>query len=258
LYNQGEAGCRSAADEEASRLLRYAALAGKRVPLKGVLLLLLSVDAAFIVLNALLRGEVFGLTFVYAQNFEPTNFDITKDRGYPEMFLYAQEALIVLLMAMVTIRNRSVLYLCWSLLFLYLLIDDSLMIHETLGVVVAEELGFSSWLGLRPEDFGELAVWASFGSAPVLVIAMLQIICSGHRAAKWSRYLLIMLAALVLTGGVFDMLHLMFADHPLLKRLFIVVEDGGEMAVWSATVWIVLLLTREDLDRRMQSLRLER
>ncbi len=146
-----------------SRLLRYAALAGKRVPLKGVLLLLLSIDAAFIVLNVLLRGEAF--------NF---NFNIDKDRGYPELFLYGEEALIVLLMALAAVRNRSLLYLCWSLLFLYLLLDDALIIHETLSAVVAQKLGFSSWLGLRPEDFGEIVVWAFFGSPLVSAIAILQ------------------------------------------------------------------------------------
>lgn len=230
-----------------SRLLRYAALAGKRVPLKGVLLLLLSVNAAFIVLNVLLRGEAFDF-----------NFDIDRDRKYPEMFLYGKEALIVLLMAMAAVRNRSpavrnrsLLYLCWSLLFLYLLLDDSLMIHETLGVVVAQEIGYSSWLGLSPADFGELSVWAFFGVPPVLAIAILQIFfCRGCRSAEWSQYLLITLGALVLTGGVLDMLHQAFLqDHPLLERLLRVAEDGGEMAVWSVTLWIVLLLTREDLDR---------
>src|SRR5215210_7049988 len=87
---------------------------GKRVSLKGFLLLLLSVDAAFIVLAILLPPEV--------------DLGLEKERGYPEMFLYIQEALIMLLMAMAAVRNRSLLYLCWCLLFLYLLLDDSLQI----------------------------------------------------------------------------------------------------------------------------------
>jgi hypothetical protein len=56
--------------DETGRLNRYFALASERVPLKGVLLLFLSIDAAFIVLNVLYTGEA-------------SNFSIEKDRGCP-------------------------------------------------------------------------------------------------------------------------------------------------------------------------------
>ena len=91
------------------RLHRYIALADNRVPLKGVLLLLLSVDAALIVLDVLYRGEA-------------SNFSISKDRAYPERFLYGKEALIVFLMGIAAVRNRSLFtsatpfysYICYS------------------------------------------------------------------------------------------------------------------------------------------------
>lgn len=214
--------------------LRYVALNIQRLPLKGVLLLLLCVDTAFIAFNLLYSGE-------------SSNFYIDADRGYPEMFIYGKVALIVLLIALVAILCRSLLYLCWSLLFLFLLLDDYLQIHEILGLVVAQKLGFSSWLGLSPSDFGELAVWAFFGLPPLLAIAILQILRRDRKLVAWSRYLLVMLGALVLTGGVFDMLHQVFQDHSLLEPLFRVADDGGEMAVWSATLWIVLLIAQDSL-----------
>jgi hypothetical protein len=214
--------------------LRYVALNIQRLPLKGVLLLLLSVDTAFIAVNVLYSGE-------------SSNFYIDTDRGYPEMFVYGKEALIVLLIALVAILCRSLLYLCWSLLFLFLLLDDSLQIHEILGLVVAQKLGFSSWLGLSPQDFGEVAVWLFFGLPPLLAIAILQILSHDRKLVAWSRYLLVLLGALVLTGGVFDMLGQVFQDHSLLDPLFRVADDGGAMAVWSATLWLVLLIAQDSL-----------
>src|SRR5918997_6396011 len=148
--------------DKKDRLLRYGTLNSERVPLKGVLLLLLSVDAAFIVVFIVSRVLYPG---------EESNFGLEHESGYPAMFQYGEQALIVLLMALAAVRNRSLLYLCWSLLFLYLLLDDALIIHETLSAVVAQKLGFSSWLGLRPEDFGEIVVWAFFGSPLVSAIA---------------------------------------------------------------------------------------
>jgi hypothetical protein len=229
--------------DKKDRLLRYGTLNSERVPLKGVLLLLLSVDAAFIVVFIVSRVLYPG---------EESNFGLEHESGYPAMFQYGEQALIVLLMAIAAVRNRSLLYLCWSLLFLYLLLDDFLMIHETLGVLVSQELSFSRWLGLRRRDFGELVVWLFFGSVLLPPIAILHILCRGSTSAQWSRYLLITLGALVLTGGVFDMLGVIVGaivrDYPLLSALSIVADDGGEMVVWSVTLWIVLLIARENLN----------
>src|SRR3712207_8517062 len=55
----------------------------------------------------------------------------------------SKEYWIALLLGLFTIQKRSILYLGWCLLFFYLLLDDSLGIHERLGGIVSYRLGLS-------------------------------------------------------------------------------------------------------------------
>jgi hypothetical protein len=85
-------------------------------------------------------------------------FSLEKDGGYPEIYQYIKELWIVGLLLSILIKTRAVGYSIWALLFLYLLLDDALQIHETFGVYIATELKLTPSLGLRATDFGELAI----------------------------------------------------------------------------------------------------
>src|SRR3712207_5190827 len=115
----------------------------------------------------------------------------------------SKEYWIALLLGLFTIQKRSILYLGWSLLFFYLLLDDSLGIHERLGGIVSYRLGLSSAFNLRSIDFGEIIVSACVGLFFLLFIAIAY--RSGDRfSRKTSRHLIIMLFALALFGIVVD------------------------------------------------------
>jgi hypothetical protein len=87
-------------------------LLSKRLP---YLYLLLAVDAAFIFLHILYRET------------DRWQFDLWQEESYAEAFQHYKEFLIVLLLGMLAVRLQSFLYLSWSLLFLYILLDDTFM-----------------------------------------------------------------------------------------------------------------------------------
>src|SRR5690606_6714314 len=91
------------------------------------------------------------------------NFWLARNFGSGEIFQYVKEFWIAAILLLIAIKKRRVLYLVFSLLFLYFLADDALEIHERLGASLADFFDILPFLGLRAEDFGELAVFAFFG-----------------------------------------------------------------------------------------------
>ena len=63
-------------------------------------------------------------------------FLLTTDRGYSEVFQYIKIFWIVLLIGSAAVRARASLYLLWTIIFSYLLFDDLLMLHETIGGMI--------------------------------------------------------------------------------------------------------------------------
>jgi hypothetical protein len=82
----------------------------------------------------------------------------------------------------------------------YLLLDDSLQIHEKLGGFISYKLNFSSWLNLRPQDFGELSV-SILVSLFFLIFISTTYYFSDRFSRKISKYLIMALFALALFGN---------------------------------------------------------
>ena len=114
------------------------------------LVLLLAADFAFIFLHLLLLTPAASSPFL----------SLKRDHGYPEIYQYVKELWVVLLLAWIMMRSRTIGYAAWVLMFAYLLLDDALGIHEKLGHKLGALLGLPSLLEIRPADFGELAVSA--------------------------------------------------------------------------------------------------
>ena len=118
------------------------------------LVLLLCADLAF-----------FGMHFVAAIKWvlESDLFNIERDRGYPEMYQYIKFFWIIVLLFNLSLKNRSLHYIPWVLLFTYFLLDDSKQIHEQAGYLISEHFNFTPPFGLRLQDYGELAISATAG-----------------------------------------------------------------------------------------------
>jgi hypothetical protein len=167
----------------------------------------------------------------------PWEFHLGRQASYPEQFQYLKWLASTLLCAFAFAR----LYLAWAALFLYLLLDDSLEIHEALGPVIAELLERGPAYGLRGKDFGEILV--SLGAAS-LVLGSIAL-CYWRSRDRTARALTLALqpwlAVLALCGIGVDVakrIMRVFYDTEWSAMIAGVVEDGGEMIAVAYAVFL--------------------
>jgi hypothetical protein len=194
-----------------------------------VLVLLLSTDVLFILLECL-----YGATAGFAES----SWWLGKDWGYAETFQYGKELGIVVVFFLFFLRHPHILSLGWQVLFLYLLLDDSLQVHERVGGSVARLLQ-TSWV------FTDHVASAFFGS---LILSLLIL---GYRSApsclrRVSWPFVGLFATLVLFGVVLDTIHQVIGRSvSILFRIGYLVEEAGEMVTISVIAWYVHRLTTE-------------
>ncbi len=159
-------------------------------------------------------------------------WSIKKDLGYAERYQYIKEGWIVLLLLVMAIKRSHVIYITWSILFMYLLLDDSLRIHERMGRYLVGYFNLQPAFNLRAQDFGELGVSMLFGSLLFLFIGWAYWFCD-TAAKKISKHLFILVLALGFFGVFVDTFH---RAVPFGKSIRVLVEDGGEMLIMSIIV----------------------
>jgi hypothetical protein len=167
-------------------------------------------------------------------------FSIDIDLGYPEIYQYIKEYWIVLLLFFIAIKRSHVIYFAWLSLFIYLLIDDSLQIHETFGLFLVDYFGIQPAFGLRAQDFGELSVSIFFGTLLFLFIGVAYLL-SDSKAKEISKHLFVLLVFLAFFGIIVDMLHVILSGENWEQGVWMwgVIEDGGEMLIMSIIVWYI-------------------
>jgi hypothetical protein len=208
-----------------------------------LLLFLLAVDAIFILLHVL-----FDLGLL-----SDRRFLLGRDNGYAEMFGYLKEGGIILASCALAVRARQSLYVAWAALFLYMLLDDSLLLHErVLGSALRQILGLGRKdvvLGMNARDLVENTMLALLA---LLILGIMVVVYHfGDRAfKKMSRGLFILLAALAFCGVVVDFIHAVIVRSTLRREysevnsLLAILEDGGELVIISFILWFVVLSWR--------------
>lgn len=193
----------------------------KSIPTPSALLLItmLFVDIAFIIVSA-------DQDYKGSRN----NLHVSLDNGIAEHWQYVKWALLALLLAFMSLGRRSVVYLAWALLFLYLLIDDSQQIHETYGRKIASALEFQPALGLRAQDFGELAVTAIAAVPLFSFLAFAYLLTSQRDPRTFTHDMIVLVVALAFFGVGVDMLEIAIPWSSA-RTILNLVEDGGEMIV---------------------------
>lgn len=172
-------------------------------------------------------------------------FDLSQDRGYPELCQWGQIWVTAILLWGLSIRRKSALYGCWALAFVLLLVNDMTLVHEQGGAWIAQSLALSSGLGLQPSDYGELMIYGIVG----LVVASL--VWYGSRknrdivAQPTSLWLMVGVVSLLIASEVFDFLRIVLEalTHTVLSPFwtegFTVIEEGSELAISSLILWFV-------------------
>ena len=197
----------------------------------GFLLLLLCIDLGFILLHVLHMDS--------GPN-PSTLFSLEYDGGYAEYFQYLKFCLISVMLLLLFWRTRDILYASWMVVFTYLLLDDSLFIHEQLGEYVAKALNLPFFKGLRPLDLGELLVNGVAGSV-VLVLLAVAYKRAAAEARIVGRTLMVLLLLTVFFGVVVDTFHSNYLYYPWAPAVG-TIEDAGEMVCISLACWYVFTL----------------
>jgi len=190
-----------------------------------LLVLLLFADCVFILLHIPYTMQI--LT-------DPL-FSISRELGYAEVYQYIKIYWIVLLLLYIVAKQKRLIYFAWCVLFLYLLIDDTLRVHETMGRHLAHYFGYQPAFGLRAQDFGELSVSFFFGTLLFTFLAIAYLY-SDNKGKERSKHLLGLIILLAIFGVAMDMIHSMASWGSSLWGL---IEDGGEMLVISIIVCYV-------------------
>ena len=211
---------------------------------RAVLLLLalvISIDLAFIALHSINEFSPLLNNRLYS---------LEKDLGFAEMYQYVKWFWIILLLTYTSITRRSFCFIAWVLVFSYFLLDDALSLHETVGLLISRNLGITPILGLRPEDYGELAVSAAVGLL-LLSFVTWAYVKGGQAFRKMSRDLLLLILILAFFGVVVDMVHVVSyqSDLDMTSFFLAVLEDGGEMIVGSLIFCYLFLvaITRDQV-----------
>lgn len=201
----------------------------RRVVNPTILVLLVCADVAFFLLHSFNRLSS-----------SPSDlFSLSVDGGYAEVFQYLKEYWTAIALFAVGWRAREGVYAAWALLFTYLLFDDALTIHETVGQTLATTWIQIPAIGLRAKDFGELTVSAFAGTAFLGLIGY----CYGRasdRGRNVSKDLALLVGLLAFFGVCLDMVHMVL--EALGVRALTLVEDGGEMIVMSVIASYVVHL----------------
>jgi hypothetical protein len=206
------------------------------------LILLISADFLFIAFHIaylITTNE----TNIVAQS--KSIFNLGKDMGLAETYQYVKEYWIAILLAYLAWTRREVMYLSWSLLTLYLLVDDLFQVHERVGRELANYFEMIQAFGLRAQDFGELAVVAVIGGILLSFVA-LAYWKSSPRIRIICHHFLLLLVFLAIFGVFFDLAHVISLGNDFWWNIFGIIEDGGEMIIISIFCWYVYYLSGND------------
>ncbi len=202
------------------------------------LTLLVCGDLAFVLLH-LVNGSIPQLS-------NPL-LSLEKDRGYSEVYQYLKFLWIIILLILVALRRASWGYVLWALVFAYLLADDALQVHERVGIAIAQDLGLTPALWLRPQDYGELAV--SLAAGTLLFGPLAWAYGSGTTTFRQTSLDLALLIGLLIFFGVgVDMAHVAIGLGGPFDFAAGVIEEGGEMLAVSCIAGYAFLTATRDGD----------
>lgn len=209
---------------------------------RSILLVFLAVDVAFILVHV--GGAVLhrlGVTGDVAPILR-----ISEDLSIPEWFNYLKWAILFVALTLIALRDRWLMPFAWALVFLLLLLDDSLEFHESSGIFIADFFQLKDERLLTQSDLGEL-IYATVIGVVITALFILALIRSDMKSRRLGLTYMVVLVALGFFGVVVDAMHRAVSalgdDLPgtgVLQDLFALLEEGGEMFVASVAVALTL------------------
>jgi hypothetical protein len=147
--------------------------------------------------------------------------------GYAEIFQYLKELLIFATLAYYAYRTKAIHFLFLGLLFMVILLDDMMMLHERLGWFFVDWLDIGDYAGVKRQDFAQILSMSVLEGWVVCLIGITFFRLPGSvKSAVFRLYVLIFL--LIFFGVLTDFLHSIVNMH---MRGADLIEDGGEMLI---------------------------
>ena len=175
-------------------------------------------------------------------------FSIDKDWSIGEIFQYIKELWLVVLFITLFRRTRAAIYMAWALLFFFLFIDDSLTIHESVGLFIANKVNIPEVFGVSGTAIGELIVISVLGAILLSIIGF-SYIRSEKLHQQRTLVILILIVLLAGFGVVIDAFGVMLINTYEAKRIIHIIEDSGEMIVMSLLVLLGLVFVDREKDQ---------
>lgn len=209
-----------------------------------LLILLISLDFIFFIIH-----YINALTPLLNNDM----FSIGVDHSYAEIFQYIKYASVIIFLIFILRKTGTRAYLAWILVFLYLLVDDSIRLHDRFGSYIAWNFDFNPPFGLRLLDIGELLV--STCAALILIPSLIFAYMRGSSLFKKnSENLGVLFCMLVFFGIGMDMIHVAIISRipeDLVRgfnSILGLLEDGGEMISASIILWYAYFLNMKNGD----------
>ncbi len=167
------------------------------------------------------------LYWLYTQDIlESRFFRLARDRGFSEIIQYFKFGLIIQMLVRWNRIRQSKLIVAWVILFVIMLIDDSLGVHEAVSELLMSFINFPAIEGYRTKDIVEAGAFAVFEGT-----ACLYVVYCFFKAPKDLRIHAILLA-LAMVPLFFCGLVLDIADFPMMEQI-------GEIASMSLLLGFV-------------------
>ena len=199
-----------------------------------LLLLILVGDAGLAGLDLAFRYAVVDGTQL------PSWFNLSEDRSLGELYEYGLTALGAAVMALTFRRTRSPIFAVASFLFVWLTLDNSIELHERVGMALAPFFSGVERLGFQAADAGESLLFLLVGA--LLVAGTVRALRRGRAA---DNILGLLIVAAIASSGVFgvavDLAHSDLHDvSRLVEEALGFVEDFGELLALSVATALAL------------------
>ncbi|HYI33378.1 MAG TPA: hypothetical protein VEX88_07955 [Glaciibacter sp.] len=207
------------------------------------------VVAVALVLDVLvLSGDVFAYVNRRGVPILPGVFapwlDASEDGSVAELYGHLQLLAAIVALVLVWRATRVGVYAAWALAFAALVADDFFQIHERVGEMLVDTFSLPAVAGLRPQDLGELVVWAAAGIVVggLLVVTHLR---AGprHRSDSW--LLAASAAVLALFAVALDMVDAVvkrMTGQGTLTSLLDYAESAGELLTMTLMLFVALAI----------------
>ena len=196
---------------------------------------------ALLALDLCIIGAYIGFGFnalVMTGEDIPPLWNLAEEFSAAELLGYVKWLALAICLVWAYIRCGENIFLSFGGVFILILLDDSLQLHERGGALLVQTFELPSIFGVRGQDIGELGVWAMLGGLALGLLAW-GYNSSSSATRPFAYYFLAVLTVLVVAGIGLDLLnaHEMFRREGLamniIAGLVTIAEDGTELIVAS-------------------------